>query len=117
MCKRQGICNSSCNWESQIFWKIRLANRQEYPTSPFFIPPSKVGRGCGILSNGGMAEWTIAAVLKTAGLTPRGFESLSLRPRVILLGTGGTAMDEHKGEGSTAFLFCRCFLFLEVEKR
>ena len=28
---------------------------------------------------GGMAEWTIAAVLKTAGLTARGFESLSLR--------------------------------------
>jgi hypothetical protein len=29
--------------------------------------------------NGGMAEWSIAAVLKTVGRKPRGFESLSLR--------------------------------------
>ncbi len=33
---------------------------------------------------GGMAEWTIAAVLKTAGRKPRGFESLSLRKKVTL---------------------------------
>ncbi len=31
-----------------------------------------------------MAEWTIAAVLKTAGRKPRGFESLSLRKKVTL---------------------------------
>ncbi len=34
----------------------------------------------GILCGGGMAEWTIAAVLKTARCKPRGFESHSLRP-------------------------------------
>ena len=34
---------------------------------------------------GGMAEWTIAAVLKTAGRKPRGFESLSLRKKLITL--------------------------------
>jgi hypothetical protein len=30
---------------------------------------------------GGMAEWTIATVLKTVGRKPRGFESLSLREK------------------------------------
>lgn len=35
----------------------------------------------GILPNGGMAEWSIATVLKTVGLTPQGFESLSLRKK------------------------------------
>ena len=37
-----------------------------------FLPPSKRGQRYGTLRSGGMAEWTIAAVLKTAGLTAPG---------------------------------------------
>lgn len=33
----------------------------------------------GTIRAGEMAEWSIAAVLKTVGRKPRGFESLSLR--------------------------------------
>ncbi len=35
-------------------------------------------------SGGGMAEWSIATVLKTVGRKPRGFESLSLRERTLV---------------------------------
>ena len=37
------------------------------------------GYGYDRMSLGGMAEWSIATVLKTVGGNPRGFESLSLR--------------------------------------
>jgi hypothetical protein len=42
--------------------------------------PFKSLESCGIVIGGRMAEWSIAAVLKTAGPNPpRGFESLSFR--------------------------------------
>ena len=48
------------------------------------VPPFHCGIGYGTLVGGGMAEWTIATVLKTVGRKPRGFESLSLREKVSM---------------------------------
>ncbi len=36
------------------------------------MEPSILDKSCGKLMHGGMAEWSIAAVLKTAGLTAPG---------------------------------------------
>ena len=42
-----------------------------------------------------MAEWTKAAVLKTAvAMSHRGFESLSLRQEVVLMTGGGARVDD-----------------------
>ena len=54
---------------------------------------AEVARGAVILARGAVAEWLKAAVLKTAGRKPRGFESLPLRQHVTAALTGfGLAM-------------------------
>ena len=63
-----------------------------------------------------MAEWTIAAVLKTAGLTAPGVR-IPLPPLACQLVVGvGIAMRAYKGQGSTAFFILLAFSNFQSRK-